>query len=201
MGPLEATKPWSMQGVEGVHRFLNKFWRCVIDEQTGTLHSSIKDVQADEETQRLLHQSIKKITQNIETFRFNTAISQMMIFVNHLIKLETRPKKTIETFVLLLAPLAPHIAEEIWQLLGHTNTLAYESWPKFDENLAKEKEIELAVQVLGKIKDKIVVSADADEDEIKQKALSCEKVISSIASKEVKKVIVIKSRLVNIVIG
>jgi len=201
MGPLEATKPWSMQGVEGVHRFLNKFWRCVVDEQTGQLHSSIKDVEADEETQRLLHQSIKKITQNIETFRFNTAISQMMIFVNHLIKLETRPKKAIETFTLLLAPLSPHIAEEIWQMLGHTNTLAYESWPKFDENLAKEKEIELAVQVLGKIKDKIVVSADADEDEIKEKALACEKVASSIAGKEIKKIIIIKSRLVNIVIG
>ncbi|MCE5341561.1 MAG: leucine--tRNA ligase [Planctomycetaceae bacterium] len=201
MGPLEATKPWSMQGVEGVHRFLNKFWRCVVDEQTGLIHSSIKDVDADEETLRLLHQSIKKVTQNIDTFRFNTAISQMMIFVNHLIKLETRPKKTIEAFVLILAPLAPHIAEEIWQMLGHTNTLAYETWPKFDENLAKEKEIELAVQVLGKIKDKIVVSAEADEDEIKQKALACEKVASSIAGKEIKKIIVIKSRLVNIVIG
>jgi len=201
MGPLEATKPWSMQGVEGVHRFLNKFWRCVIDEQTGSLHSSIKDVEADEETQRLLHQSIKKVTQNIDTFRFNTAISQMMIFVNHLIKLETRPKKAIETFTLLLAPLSPHIGEEVWQMLGHANTLTYESWPKFDENLAKEKEIELAVQVLGKIKDKIVVSAEADEDEIKQKALACEKVASSIAGKEIKKIIIIKSRLVNIVIG
>jgi len=201
MGPLEATKPWSMQGVEGVHRFLNKFWRCVIDEQTGTLHSSVKDVEADAETLRLLHQSIKKITQNIDTFRFNTAISQMMIFVNHLIKLETRPKKAVETFVLLLAPFAPHIAEEIWQMLGHTGTLAYESWPKYDEELAKEKEIEIAVQVLGKIKDKIVISTDADEEEIKQKALACEKVISSIAGKEVKKIIVIKSRLVNIVIG
>ncbi len=201
MGPLEATKPWNMQGVEGVYRFLNKFWRCVIDEQTGLLHSSIKDVEADEETQRLLHQSIKKVTHNIDTFRFNTAISQMMIFVNHLMKLETRPKKTIEAFTLILAPLAPHIAEEAWQLLGHTTTLAYESWPKFDENLAKEKEIELAVQVLGKIKDKIVVSAEADEDEIKQKALACEKVASSITGKEIKKIIIIKSRLVNIVVG
>ncbi|MBU2597431.1 MAG: class I tRNA ligase family protein, partial [Planctomycetes bacterium] len=201
MGPLEATKPWNMQGVEGVHRFLNKLWRTAIDEQTGNLNSSIKDIEADEETQRLLHQTIKKVTQDIDNFRFNTAISQMMIFVNHLSKLKTKPKKVIELFVLVLAPFSPHIAEELWQKLGHTNTLACEKWPKFDENLAKEKEIEIAVQVLGKIKDKIVVSADADEEEIKQKALACEKVAAAIAGKEIKKIIVIKSRLVNIVTG
>ncbi|MDD5011898.1 MAG: leucine--tRNA ligase, partial [Phycisphaerae bacterium] len=201
MGPLEATKPWNMQGVEGVHRFLNKAWRIVIDEETGNLNGGIKDIEADEETQRILHQTIKKVTLDIDNFRFNTAISQMMIFVNHLTKLETKPKKAIETFMLVLAPFSPHIAEELWQRLGHKNTLAYENWPKYDENLAKEKEIELAVQVLGKIKDKIVVSADAAEEEIRQKALACEKVASAIAGKEVKKIIVIKSRLVNIVIG
>ncbi|MGD0784998.1 MAG: leucine--tRNA ligase [Sedimentisphaerales bacterium] len=196
MGPLEAVKPWNTQGVEGVHRFLNKLWRAVIDES-----GSIKDVDADEETQRLLHQTIKKVTGDIENFRFNTAISQMMIFVNHLGKLETKPKKVIDAFVLVLAPFSPHIAEELWERSGNKNTLAYEKWPKYDENLAKVKEIELAVQVLGKIKDKIVVSADADEEEIKQKALACQKVASAIAGKEIKKIIVIKSRLVNIVTG
>ena len=196
MGPLEAVKPWSIQGVEGVHRFLNKLWRAVTDE-----NSNIKDIEPDEETQRLLHQTIKKVTQDIENFRFNTAISQMMIFVNHLSRLEAKPKKTIETFVLILAPFSPHIAEELWQKLGYKNTLAYDIWPKFDENLAKEKEIELAVQVLGKIKDKIIVSADANEEEIKQKALACAKVASAIEGKQIKKVIVIKSRLVNIVTG
>jgi leucyl-tRNA synthetase len=201
MGPLEAVKPWSIQGVEGVHRFLNKLWRIVIDEQTGELNSGIKDIGPDEETQRILHQTIKKVTLDIENFRFNTAISQMMIFVNHLSRLEAKPKKTIEAFVLIVAPFAPHIAEELWQMLGSKNTLVYEKWPKFDENLAREKEIELAVQVLGKIKDKITVSIDADEEEIKQKALACEKVASAIAGKEIKKVIVIKSRLVNIVTG
>ena len=201
MGPLESTKPWSMQGVEGVHRFLNKLWRTIIDEQTGRLNSSIKDSDADEETQRLLHQTIRKVTQDIENFRFNTAISQMMIFINHISRLESKPKKTVETFVLILAPFAPHIAEELWQRLGNKNTLVYEKWPKFDENIAKEKEIELAVQVLGKIKDKIIVSADADEEQIKQKALACTKVASAIEGKQIKKVIVIKSRLVNIVTG
>ena len=201
MGPLESAKPWNMQGVEGVYRFLNKLWRTTIDEETGDLNSSIKDIEADEETQKTLHQTIKKVTQDIHNFRFNTAISQMMIFVNHLNKLETKPKKAIESFVLILAPFSPHVAEELWQKLGNKNTLAYEKWPKFDENLAKEKEIELAVQVLGKIKDKIIVSVDADEEEIKQKALACEKVASAIAGKEIKKIIIIKSRLVNIVTG
>ena len=201
MGPLEAVKPWSIQGVEGVHRFLNKLWRAVIDENSDKLNTSIKDVDADEETQKILHQTIKKVTLDIENFRFNTAISQMMIFVNHLSRLEAKPKKTIEAFVLIAAPFAPHIAEELWQRLGNKNTLAYEKWPKYDENLAKEKEIELAVQVLGKIKDKITVSIDADEEEIKQKALACPKVASAIEGKQIKKVIVIKSRLVNIVTG
>jgi len=199
MGPLEATKPWNMQGVEGVHRFLCKFWRTVIDE-TGSIKNIISDIEADEKMQRLLHQTIKKVGGDIDNFRFNTAISQMMIFVNHIGKLSALPRKAIEDFVLLLAPFSPHIAEEIWQKLGHSKTLAYENWPKYSEELAAEKEIEIAVQVLGRIKDKIVVPADADDEFIKQKALACEKVISAIAGKEIKKVIVIKSRLVNIVI-
>ena len=124
----------------------------------------------------------------------------MMIFVNHLSKLAIRPKSVVEKFVLILAPFAPHIAEELWARLGHSNTLAYEPWPKFDPKLAKDKVVELAVQVMGKIRDRIVVSADATEDQIKQKALSSEKVVAAMAGKEPKKVIVIKSRLVNIVI-
>jgi leucyl-tRNA synthetase len=124
----------------------------------------------------------------------------MMIFVNHLGKLPIRPKSVVEKFVLVLSPFAPHIAEELWARLGHDNSLAYEPWPKFDTELAKDKEVELAVQVTGRIKDRIVVSADASEEEIKQKALSSEKVIAAMAGKEPERVIVIKSRLVNIVI-
>ena len=131
---------------------------------------------------------------------FNTAISQMMIFVNHLGKQAVRAKSVVEKFILVLAPFAPHIAEELWQKLGHNHTLAYEPWPEYDAELVKEKEVELAVQVMGKIKDRIVVSADASEEEIKQKALASEKVISAMTGKEPKRVIVIKSRLVNIVI-
>jgi leucyl-tRNA synthetase len=201
MGPLEATKPWNMQGVEGVHRFLGKAWRMIIDEQTGDVTDAVKDTEPDEDTLRLLHQTIKKVGNDIEGFAFNTAISQMMIFVNHLGKQAIRPKWMVEKFVQILSPFAPHIAEELWAKLGHSNTLAYEPWPQYDAKLVKEKEVELAVQVAGKIKDRIVVAADATEEDIKQKALSSEKVIAAMAGKEPKKVIVIKSRLVNIVLG
>ncbi len=200
MGPLEAIKPWNMQGVEGVHRFLQRAWRVVIDEDTGELAEQVKEAEADEATLRLLNQTIKKVGYDIETFGFNTAISAMMIFVNHLNKQTVRPKAVIEKFVLILAPFAPHIAEELWEKLGHTNSLTYKPWPEYDKELIKEKEIELAVQVNGKIKDRIVVAAEVDEEQIKQKALNCEKVIAAMAGKEPKKIIVIKSRLVNIVV-
>jgi len=200
MGPLEAVKPWSIQGVEGVHRFLQRVWRMVVDEETGGLDEAVKQADADEATLRLLHQTIKKVGSDIESFSFNTAISQMMIFVNHLSKQTIRPKLVVEKFVLILAPFAPHIAEELWERLGHTESLAYEPWPQYDKELIKEKEIELAVQVNGKIKDRITVAAEADEEQIKQKALGCEKVIAAMAGKEPKKIIVIKCRLVNIVV-
>ena len=199
MGPLEAVKPWSMQGVEGVHRFLQRLWRMVIDEDTDGLCQQVTETDADEATLRLLHQTIKKVTNDIENFGFNTAISQMMILLNHLSKQDTRPKDVLEKLVMILAPFAPHIAEELWLRLGHDNTLAYEAWPKYDEELAKEKELELAVQVNGKIKERIVVPTDADEQAIKEKALASTKVAQALAGKEPKKVIVIKSRLVNIV--
>jgi len=200
MGPLEAMKPWNMQGVEGVFRFLQRTWRTIVDENTGEIVEAVKDADADETTLRLLHRTIKKVGDDIETFGFNTAISQMMIFVNHLSKQEVRPKSVVEKFILVLAPFAPHIAEELWERLGHTGSLAYEPWPEYDKKLIREKEIELVIQVNGKIKDRIVVSADADEEQIRQKALAGEKVKKALGGKEPKKIIVIKSRLVNIVV-
>jgi leucyl-tRNA synthetase len=199
MGPLEAVKPWSMQGVEGVHRFLQKLWRLVVDKDTGRIDAVVKETEPDEATLRLLNQTVKKVGDDIESFGFNTAISAMMIFVNHLMKLAVVPKDAVETLVLILAPFAPHIAEELWQRLGNAESLAYESWPEYDPELIKEREIELAVQVNGKIKERIVVAADASEEQIKQQALSGEKVMAAIAGREPRKVIVIKSRLVNIV--
>ena len=200
MGPLEAMKPWSMHGVEGVYRFLQKTWRTIVDEETGELSGQIQGIRADETTLRLLNQTIKKVGYDIDTFGFNTAISTMMIFINHLSKQKIKPKTVVEKFVMILAPFAPHIAEELWEILGHSDSLTYEQWPEYDKNLIKEKEIELAVQVNGKIKDRIVVAADTDEDQIKQKALASEKVLAALAGKSPKKIIVIKSRLVNIVI-
>jgi len=212
MGPLEAIKPWNTQGVEGVHRFLQKVWRIVIDENTGELAEAVKDTQADEQALRLLHQTIKKVGDDIESFGFNTAISQMMIFVNHLnkklatenteksiINYQLSMKSVIERFVLILAPLAPHIAEELWQRLGHNDSLAYETWPQYDKELIKEKEIELAVQVNGKIKDRIVVAADADENRIEAEALARDKVRTAMAGKPARKVIVAKPRIVSII--
>jgi len=199
MGPLEVIKPWNMQGVEGVHRFLQRVWRMAVDEDTGELAEPVKEAQADEATLRLLNQTIKKVGDDIESFGFNTAISAMMIFVNHLGKQAARPKSVVEKFVLTLSPFAPHISEELWERLGHKDTLAYEGWPEYDEELIKEKEIELAVQVNGKIKDRIVVAAEADEEQIKTEALISVKVNAAMAGKEAKKIIVIKPRIVSII--
>ncbi len=199
MGPLEAMKPWSMNGVEGVHRFLQKLWRAVVNEDTGELDDKITQAEADEQTLRLLNQTIKKVGDDIENFGFNTAISAMMIFVNHLTKQDVRPKAAVEKLILVLAPFAPHIAEELWQKLGHTESLAYEPWPQYDKELVKEKEIELAIQVNGKIKDKLVVPADTEDEQIKQQALASEKVKAAMGDKPAKKVIVVKPRIVSII--
>jgi leucyl-tRNA synthetase len=193
MGPLEAAKPWSMQGVEGVYRFLQKVWRVAVDEETGEISEAIKETSGNEETVRLLHQTIKKVGDDIESFGFNTAISAMMIFINHLGKQQERPKAVMEKFIQILSPFAPHIAEELWAKLGHKESLAYEAWPQYDKELIKEKEIELAVQVNGKVRDRITVPADADQEQIKQKAMNSPKVAAFMAGKPVKKIIVARA--------
>jgi len=200
MGPLDASKPWNMQGVEGVYRFLQKSWRMIVGDD-GNLHSAIVDIEPQDKHLRLLHQTIKKVTDDIEAMAFNTAISQMMIFVNEYLRLEYRSKKAVEAFVLLLSPFAPHIAEEFWQLLGHDKTLAYEPWPTYDEALTHEPEVELAVQINGKIRDRVTVPADSDDEAIKQKVLESDCIKGQLEGKTVCKVIVIKNRLVNIVVG
>ena len=193
MGPLEAAKPWNMQGVEGVHRFLQKVWRVAVDEETGEVSEAVKETGGDEDTVRLLHQTIKKVGDDIESFGFNTAISAMMIFVNHLGKQEVRPKAVVEKFIQILAPFAPHIAEELWAKLGHKESLTHQSWPEVDAELIKEKQLELAVQVNGKVRDRITVPADADQEQIKQKALNSPKVAAFMAGKPVKKIIVARA--------
>ncbi|MCP4709938.1 MAG: leucine--tRNA ligase [Planctomycetes bacterium] len=198
MGPLQQVKPWSTQNIEGVYRFLVKVWRMIIDDN-GSVQSNITDVQPEGESLRLLHKTIKKVTEDIEALAFNTAISQMMIFVNETLPLKQRSKWAMETFVQLLSPFAPHIAEELWQRLGHPDTLAYESWPSYNPDLTIDPEIELAVQINGKIRDKVTVPAESDETAIEEIALESESVQGFLTGKTVRKVIVIKNRLVNIV--
>jgi leucyl-tRNA synthetase len=204
MGPLEAMKPWNMRGVEGVSRFLSRVWRLIVDEaaETPTLNANVKEIEPDAETLKLLHKTIKKVTEDTEGLRFNTAISAMMEFSNHLTaKVETRPKKVLEPFVLLLAPYAPHVAEELWQVLGHPSTLAYEPWPVFDPALVCDDEIEIPVQINGKVKAKLLVPTDADAATLEKLALADPKVQELIAGKTVRKVIAKPGQMVSIVIG
>lgn len=203
MGPLEAVKPWQMSGVAGVYRFLGKVWRLVMDDRAETpkLNPGVTDAEPDKETLRQLHRTIQKVTEDTEGMRFNTAISAMMEFTNHLTGLKARPRTVLEPLVLLLAPYAPHVAEELWAALGHKTTLAYEPWPKFDPALTKADEIEIPVQVNGKLKAKLLVPAETDEKGLEAAALADPKVKEQIAGKAVKLIKVVPKRLVNIVIG
>jgi leucyl-tRNA synthetase len=204
MGPLEAMKPWNMRSVEGVSRFLSRVWRLIVDEaaETPTRNGNVKDVEPDKETLKLLHKTIKKVTEDTEHLRFNTAIAAMMEFSNHLTsKVEVRPVKVLEPFVLILAPYAPHISEELWQVLGHSNTLAYEPWPRFDLDLVRDDEIEIPVQINGKVKARILVPADADAATLEKLALADAKVQEQLAGKTVKKVIAKPKQMVSIVVG
>ena len=203
MGPLEATKPWSMHGVEGVYRFLGRVWRLFIDERSeeARLAESVKDVPPERETLRKLHQTIQKVTNDLDGMRFNTAIAAMMEFTNHLTPLAVRPRSALEPFVLLLSPFAPHLAEELWRTLGHKETLAYAPWPAFDPALAKEDAIEVPVQINGKVRLRLTVPADVDEAALKALALADPKVRELLGGKEPRKVIVVPKKLVNIVTG
>ncbi len=203
MGPLEATKPWSMSGVEGVYRFLNRVWRLVIDDrdEETKLSDVVQNVEPSKDTVRKMHQTIKKVTGDLDGMRFNTAISAMMEFSNHLGKEKVRSKSVLETFMLLLAPFAPHLAEELWNVLGHNETLAYEKWPEFDEELTKEDEIEIPVQINGKLRGKLQVSSDIDKQALEETAMADEKIIALIDGKQIKKVIVVPKKLVNIVVA
>jgi leucyl-tRNA synthetase len=203
MGPLEATKPWSMRGVEGVYRFLSRVWRLFIDERSeeAGLAPSVQDVPPDRETLRKLHQTIKKVTDDLEGMRFNTAISAMMELANHLTRLEVRPRAVLGPFALILSPFAPHLAEELWQALGHGETLAYHDWPAYDEALLREDEIEVPVQVNGKVRSKVTVPAEADQAALQAAALADPRIAELTAGKAVKKVIVVPKKLVNVVVG
>jgi leucyl-tRNA synthetase len=198
MGPLEEMKPWSTRGVEGVYRFLNRVWRLVVDEE-GTLDAGLMDVVPDAELERVYHETVKKVGEDIETLRFNTAISQMMIFVNEVMKRDAHPRRVLEPFVLLLAPFAPHLAEELWSRLGHRESLTYEPWPSYDVEKLKRATVEVVLQVNGKVRGKIDVDIDTPEHDLEAMALADENVKRHLADKKVAKAVVVKNRLVNIV--
>ncbi|MFZ1977990.1 MAG: leucine--tRNA ligase [Bacteroidota bacterium] len=200
MGPLEEMKPWSTRGVEGVFRFLNRVWRLFVDENKH-LDASITDVEPTEGYERLYHQTVRKIGDDIENMRFNTAISQMMIFVNETMKLEKRPRKILNNFIVLLAPFAPHIAEELWSILGHTESLAYEPWPVFDAAKCAESNIEVVVQVNGKMRSKLNVPVDTPASELGKKALDDVNIKRHTDGKKIIKKIIIPNKLVNIVVA
>ena len=202
MGPLEAVKPWSMEGVSGVRGFLDRVWRMMIDDRAESirLHPAVVDAPPDAEQDRVLHRTIKAVTADIENLSFNTAIARMMEFVNFFTKQQTRPRRAMETFVLLLSPFAPHIAEELWAALGHPDTLAYEPWPTWDEAALRETTIELPVQINGKLRGKVVVAADADETAIETAARAEPRVAEQLSGKRVVKVIVVPGRMVNFVV-
>jgi len=202
MGPLDATKPWSNEGIAGIHRFLSRVWRLIIDEKTGNLNSKIVNDSPDEEMNRLLHFTIKKLTNDIEDgdMKFNTSIAQMMIFINELYKADKISKNIISTFVLLLSPYAPHLAEELWQRLGNQNSLAFEKWPVYDEQLTKASLITVAFSVNGKVRSKKEVENDLQEKDLEQIALDDESVKKHIFGKEIIKIIIVKNKMVNIVV-
>ncbi len=193
MGPIEASKPWSNQGVEGAKRFLTRVWTFFTDEAN---YSEEKRA----ELEKIYNVTVRKVTGDFETLAFNTAISQMMIFVNAVYKAGSCPVEFAEGLVKLLSPICPHICEEIWQILGHEGTIAYESWPAYDEAKCVDDEIEIAVQVNGKVKDKLVISAEAGSDEAIAAAKASEKVAASLAGMKIVKELYVKGRLVNIVV-
>ena len=200
MGPLEEMKPWSTRGVEGVFRFLNRVWRLFMTEDAG-LNPAIELVPPTTDFERIVHQTVKKVGEDIEGLRFNTAISQLMIFVNEAMKLEKLPRKELDKFVLLLAPFAPHIAEELWSELGHQHSLAYEPWPSYDPQKTLEEQIEIVLQVIGKVRGKLLIPQGADQANVEQLARLDANVQRHLEGKQVKRVIVVPNKIVNIVIG
>lgn len=200
MGPLESTKPWNTNGVEGTYRFLNRIWRLFINDE-GHLNSKIVTNGGSDSFKQTWHRTIKKVSEDIEGLRFNTAISQLMIFINDAYKSEQLPVEAMNHFVQLLSPLAPHIAEELWQRLGHKTSISYEPWPTYDEALTVDEEVEIVVQVNGKIVERMLISKETDENAMQENALSSDKVKAAVGEKTVRKVIAVKGKLVNIVVG
>jgi len=193
MGPLEAVKPWQTSGIEGVRRFLDRvFTSLAVGEIGGEI---------DLETKRLLHKTIEKVTKDIEALRFNTAVSAMMIFSRHIGGLAKVPREAAEPFTLILAPFAPHLAEEIWSRLGHAKTLAFEPWPAFDPALVVDDEVEIGVQVLGKLRGTIRIAKAATQDDAVALAMAVAGVKAHTDGKTIKKIVYVPGKILNFIVG
>jgi len=199
MGPLEAMKPWSTQSVEGVNRFLDRVWRLCVDED-GALAAALTDDPTEPATERLLHQTVKKVSGDIESLKFNTAIAQMMVCANELSRLERRPKRAVETLVLVLSPFAPHLAEELWRRLGHPESLARAPWPDWDPALVLEETVTVAVQVNGRLRATLELPRDLGPEEAKAAALADERVRKYLEGATLKKTIHVPNKLVSLVV-
>jgi len=209
MGPLEATKPWSMAGVEGVYRFLARVWRLAMTEnQEGSweLSTNLSEVEPDPQQNKVIHATIKKVTEDVEALAFNTAISQMMIYVNNFTTAEQRPVTALRTLLILLNPFAPHLSEELWERLGQrfpifSGQVSQQAWPAWDDAYLVEDEVEIIVQVNGKLRDRITVRKDLDNKAVEEAALAAPKVKESTTGKTVRKIVVVPNRVVNVVVS
>jgi leucyl-tRNA synthetase len=199
MGPLEASRPWATKDVVGAYRFLQRVWRLVVDEESGASRVTDSDT-LDEETLRLLHRTIAGAGEDYAALRNNTAGAKLIEYTNHLTKHGVTARAALEPLVLMVAPLAPHLAEELWMRLGHDDSLARGPFPVADERYLVENTVEYPVQVNGRVRGRVTVAADADGDTVEAAALGEEKVVSFLDGRTPKKVIVVAGRLVNVVV-
>ena len=198
MGPIDASRPWATKDVVGAYRFLQRVWRLVVDEQTGVTRAT-DDAALDDDTLRVLHRTIAGVSDDYRNLRNNTAAAKLIEYTNHLTKQGVTARAALEPLVLMVAPLAPHLAEELWQRLGHDASLAHGPFPVADEQYLAVDTVELPVQVNGKVRGRITVAADADADALEAAALADAKVAEFLNGAPPKKVIVVAGRLVNIV--
>lgn len=199
MGPFEMSKPWSKNGVDGVFRFLNRVWRLFHSGENESFF--VEDIEPNEAELKTLHRTIKKVKDDIDSFSFNTAVSQMMIFINEFTTNPRKPRKVLEPFVLALSPYAPHLAEELWEKLGHKESLAYHPYPKWDEKYLVDANITIVIQVNGKMRGEFLAPRDIEEKEVLALAKAVDKAKPFWEGKEIKKEIYVKGKLVNIVVA